>query len=80
MLEVIGLIHQGQGDEAQRRLQALPSEELAEQPAVVAIAAAALCTQRDDYASALRALERARELTDDPRLLKVIQLVEAQVS
>lgn len=80
MLEVIGLIHEGEGDEAQRRLQALPGAELEEQPAVVAIAAAALCTQRNDYSSALQALKRARELTDDPRLLKVIHLVEAQVN
>jgi hypothetical protein len=80
MLEVISLIHGGEGDEAQRRLQALPGAELEEQPAVVAIAAAALFAQRDDYSSALHTLQRARELTDDPRLLKVIQLVEVQVS
>jgi len=78
MAEVVQLVHEGQGEEAQRRLRAIPEEELSAQPAVVALVASALFVQRGDFEAALKALERARTLTDDPRLLRIIQLVGAQ--
>ncbi len=78
LARVIRLVQQGQGDEAQRELRRIPDEQLAQQPEVVALVAAALCVQRGDYATGLKALERARTLTNDPRLLRVIQLIEEQ--
>jgi hypothetical protein len=78
MAEVVQLVHEGQGEEAQRRLRAIPEEELSAQPAVVALVASALFVQRGDFEAALKALERARTLTDDPRLLRIIQMVGAQ--
>jgi len=79
MAHVIQLVFQGDSEAAQRELHALPEEELAEQPAIVALVAAALFVQRGDYEHGLQALQRARELTDDPRIMHVIQLVAAQV-
>jgi hypothetical protein len=79
MAHVIQLVFQGAGEDAQRELYALPEEELASQPAVVALVAAALFVQRGDYENGLQALQRARELTDDPRIMHVIQLVAAQM-
>jgi uncharacterized coiled-coil protein SlyX len=80
MKSVLQLVYQGELDEAQRRLYELPEAELAAQPAVVALVAAALFVQRGDLNHALQALSSARELTDDERLLHVIQLVEDQTS
>lgn len=78
LAEAVRLVHTGQGEQAQRMLQSLPAEELAAQPAVVALVAAALCVQRGDPTAGLKALRRAKELTQDPRLLKAIRLVEQQ--
>jgi hypothetical protein len=77
---VIRLIAVGQAEEAHKAMRELPQEELAEQPAVVTLAVAALCVQKGDYAAGLKALERARSMTDDSRLLRVIQAVEAQLA
>ena len=79
MARVLQLIYQGQGEQAQQELYALPEDELSAQPAVVMLAAAALFTQRGEFARALTALGRARELTNDSRLLRVIQLLETQM-
>ena len=79
LASVIKLIAVGQGDEAHRAMRELPPEELREQPAVVALVAAALCVQRGDYSSGLTALTKARTLTDDPRLLRVMQAIEKQM-
>ena len=78
MLRIIQYISQGDGETAQQELQALPQEELASQPAVVALVAAALFVQRGDLKAGLMALRQARGLTDDPRLLKLISLLEKQ--
>jgi hypothetical protein len=75
---VIQLIHRGETAAAQKLLRSVPQKELAEQPASVALVAAALCIERGDFQAALKALGRARQLTDEARLLKVIELVEAQ--
>lgn len=80
MLRVIQRIQHGDGETAQQELQALPQQELASQPAVVALVAAALFVQRGDLKAGLKALRRARGLTDDPRLLKLISLLEEQSS
>jgi hypothetical protein len=79
MAHVIQLVFQGASEEAQRELYSLPEEELTAQPAVVALVAAALFVQRGDYEHGLQALQRARELTNDPRIMHVIQLVGAQM-
>ena len=80
MVSVIQLISQGRGEEAQRQLHSLPETELAGQPAVVALVAAALFIQRGDYAAGLKAVNKARRLTDDPRLQRLIQLIEKQTT
>lgn len=80
LVRVIRLVQEGRGDEAERELRRLPEAELASQPGVVALVAAALCVQRGDYANGLKALGRARSLTGDARLLRVMELVEAQMS
>lgn len=79
LVRVIRLVQEGRGDEAERELRHLPEAELAAQPGVVALVAAALCVQRGDYANGLKALRRARSLTGDARLLRVMELVEAQM-
>jgi hypothetical protein len=78
MLEVVRLVQQGKGEEAQAQLQALPQAELAAQPAIVALVAATLCLQRVDIQACLKALKRARGFTSDPRLLKVLERVEGK--
>lgn len=80
MLKIIQHISQGDGETAQQELQALPQAELTGQPAVVALVAAALFVQRGDLKAGLKALRQARGLTDDPRLLKLISLLEEQSS
>lgn len=75
MLEVIQLILQGESESAQALLQEIPTEERNSQPAVVALAAAAMCIQREDYGTAAKALERARSFTSDPRLAKVLDKI-----
>jgi hypothetical protein len=80
LARVIRLVQQGAGEEAQRELRRIPEEQLQEQPAVVALVAAALFVQRGDYATGLQALKRARTLTDDARLLRVMQLLEQQLA
>jgi len=79
MANVLKLIHSGQAEEAKRALSAIPAGERNANPAVLALAAAALCIARDDFANALSALGKARQLTDDPRLLRIVELTEAQV-
>ena len=79
MAHVIQLVFQGASDDAQRELYALPEAELSAQPAVVALVAAALFVQRGEFEHGLQALQRARELTDDPRIVHVIQLIAAQM-
>jgi hypothetical protein len=79
MAHVIQLVFQGESEAAQQELYALPEAELAAQPAIVALVAAALFVQRGDYEHGMQALQRARELTDDPRVMHVIQLVTAQM-
>ena len=79
LANVLKLIHAGQAEEAKRALAAIPAAERNANPAVLAIAAAALCIARDDYANALNALHKARQLTDDPRLLRIVELTTAQV-
>lgn len=80
MLEVVGLILSGEADEAQRRLQEMPAEERNTQPAIVALAAAAMCMQRGDYTTAAKALERARSFSSDPRLLRVLERVSERAA
>jgi hypothetical protein len=75
MLDVIRLIVRGEVDEAQKELQSISSEERNAQPAVVALAAAALFIQRGDFASGLKALKQAKSFTSDPRLTQVIERV-----
>jgi hypothetical protein len=80
MVRVIQLIGQGEGEAAQTKLHSLPEGELASQPAVVALVAAALFVQRGDYDSGLKAVSRARQLTNDERLIKLTQLIEQQAT
>jgi hypothetical protein len=79
MANVLKLVHAGQAEEAKRALAAIPAEERNANPAVLAIAAAALCIARDDFTNALTALNKARQLTDDPRLLRIVELTASQV-
>jgi uncharacterized coiled-coil protein SlyX len=79
MAQVIRLVQAGRGEEAQRLLRSLPEDQLAGQPGVVALVAAALCAQRGDYATGLKALESARAVTGDPRLLRLMQLMQEQL-
>ena len=80
MVRIIQLIGQGEGEAAQTKLHSLPEDELASQPAVVALVAAALFVQRGDYDSGLKAVSRARQLTNDERLIKLTQLIEQQAT
>jgi len=80
MAAIVRLIAHGDAEAAQRRLHKLPEEELARQPAVVALVAAALFVERGDFAAGLKAIARARQLTDDPRLVKLTTLIENQAS
>jgi len=75
MLDVIRLIVGGKVDEAQKELQSIPPDERNSQPAVVALAAAALFIQRGDFTSGLKALKQAKSFTTDPRLTQVIERV-----
>lgn len=79
MQQIVQLVYQGQSEEAQRQLYALPEEDLAAQPAMVAVVAAALFVERGDLELAIQALQRARELTDDPRVMQVIELLQRQM-
>jgi hypothetical protein len=79
MANVLKLIHSGEAEEAKRALASIPAAERNANPAVLALAAAALCIARDDYANALTALNKAKQLTDDPRLLRIVELTAAQV-
>jgi TolA-binding protein len=78
MSAIIRLIARGEAETAQQKLHKLPEEELARQPAVVALVAAALFVERGDYSAGLKAVARARQLTNDPRLVKLTQLIERQ--
>ena len=79
MFQVIELIQRGESDAAQQALYSLPENELAMQPAAVALVAAALFVQRGDVEAGLRALKQARQLTSDPRLLALVGRLEQQV-
>ena len=77
---VLKLVHGGKTTEAQQELRSLPTEELAGQPAVVALVAAVLCIERGDFEAGLTALNRARQYSDDPKLQRVIDLVRKQAA
>jgi hypothetical protein len=79
LLNVIKLIAHGDAEAAQQKLYRLPEQELAGQPAVVALVAAALFVRRGDYTAGLKAIGRARQLTNNPRLLALSKLIEKQV-
>lgn len=79
MRNVIRLVHNGDADTAQRELRSIPEDELSANPATVAIVAAAMCAQRGEMAQALKALDHARGLTRDERLLTVMEHIRAQL-
>lgn len=79
MRNVIRLLQSGDADAAQQELRSIPEEELAEDPAAVAIVAAALCAQRGDMTQALKALDHAKGLTNDERLLRVMERIRTQL-
>jgi hypothetical protein len=77
--DVLTLVLKGEAQAAQQLLLSLPKEEMERQPGIVALAAATLCIQRGDLRGGLTALHRARQFTEDPRLLKVIERLEGQI-
>lgn len=77
--DVLRLVYTGDAEGAQKLLLGLPKEEMERNTGVVAIVAATLCVQRGDLSGGLRAMQRARQVTDDPRLLKVIDMIESQL-
>lgn len=79
MGNVLKLIHAGQAEEAKTALAAIPAAERNAQPAVLGITAAALCISRGDFANALTALGKARQLTDDPRMLRIVELIAQKI-
>ncbi len=80
MEQVIKMIQSGDDAKAYEDLRSMSTTELASQPTVVGLVAAALYIKKGDFQSGLQALERVRTITDDPRLLKVVKMVEAQVT
>jgi len=79
MAQVVELIQQGRGEEAQIALYSLPENELSDQPVAVALVASALFIQRGDLEGGLKALRQASQLVDDPRLAAVVQKLETQL-
>jgi hypothetical protein len=77
--EVLRLIHSGDVAAAKQSLAGIPAEERNAYPAVLAIVAAAMCVASDDYTRAASALDKARQLTGDPRLLRIAELVEQRL-
>jgi hypothetical protein len=79
MGSVLKLIVSGQAEAAKKALGGISADERNAQPAVLAVTAGALCIGRADYANARTALDKARQLTDDPRLLRIVEMVAARV-
>ncbi len=77
--DVLRKVYSGDAEGAQKLLLSLTKEEMQRNTSVVALVAATLCIQRGDMSAGLQALQRARQFTDDARLLRVIDLVEAQI-
>ncbi|MCC7476835.1 hypothetical protein IT575_00120 [bacterium] len=77
--DVLRKVYSGDAEGAQKLLLSLSKDEMARNTSVVALVAATLCIQRGDMNAGLTALQRARQFTDDPRLLRVIDLVEGQL-
>lgn len=78
LLEIIRLIAHGDAESAQQKLQRVPEHELTGQPAVAAMVAAALFVQRGEFVAGLKAISRARQLTDNPRLITLTRMIEKQ--
>jgi hypothetical protein len=73
---VIELVQDGQTAAAQRELYNLPEAELQSHQNVVALIATALFIQRGDFQTAKKVLASAVQATGDPRLSRLLVVVE----
>lgn len=79
LLQAIRLLTEGRSEEAQAIIKAQPREVLSDFPGIVAMVAAAVRISKGEHEVARAALEKSRELIEDPRLVKVIRFLERQL-
>lgn len=79
LLQAIRLVTEHRSEEAQKLVTSLPRETLAEYPGIVAMVAAAVRIRRGEMDIARTALNKAREMIRDQRLLKVVKFLEKQL-
>jgi hypothetical protein len=77
---VIHLVQAGDSERAQRDLYRLPEAELQAHQDVVTMIATALFIQRGDFDSAKKVLTSGVQATNDPRLQKLLTLLEQHYS
>ena len=79
LLQAIRLLTEDRSEEAQVIVRSLPREMLAEFPGIVAMVAAAVRIRKGQFDVARAALDKSRELIEDPRLEKVISFLEKKL-
>ena len=79
LLQAIKMITEGHSEEAQKLITAQPREILAANPGIVALVAGAVRIRKGEFEIAAAALQKARSLLNDPRLLRVVKFMEAQL-
>ncbi|MCB1216551.1 hypothetical protein KDL44_04125 [bacterium] len=79
MLQAIRMITENRSEDAQKIVTSQPREMLADHPGIVALVAASLRIHKGEFGVARAALDKARKLITDQRLIKVVRFLEKQI-
>ena len=79
MLQIIRLLTENRSEEAQKLLTSLPREVMAANPGIVALVAGAVRIRKGEFEIAAAALQKARSILGESRLLRVVKFLENQL-
>ena len=80
LLVALKLVGENRSEEAHKKIMALPRELLVANPGIVAIIAGAVRISKGEYEIARGALAKARTLINEPKLQRMIELLESRMS
>jgi hypothetical protein len=79
LVQVIRLVTENKSEEAQKIIATLPRTMLLAHQGIVALVAGAVRIRKSEFDVAAKALQKARSLIGDPKLLRVVKYLENQL-
>lgn len=79
LLQVIRLVTENKSEEAQKLVTTLPRAMLLANQGIVALVAGSVRIRKGEFDVAVKALQKARSLISDPKLLRVVKFLENQL-